>query len=186
MPAPSPIVLYTAGHGNRRVEDLLALLRSVGVTNLVDVRAQPFSRRHPQFEGQALRIALEQAGLVYHWAGRALGGLRPPRPDSAHSALAEAGLRGFADHMETETFRQAAAQLVKLAARVPCAILCAEKDPTQCHRSLIADYLTWQGVRVIHLIEPGHLLVHRLDRRARPDGLRLVYDRTGQQALDLD
>ncbi len=185
MNAPVPVVIYTIGHSDRRTADLLALLHEAGVRSLVDVRAQPFSRRNPHFDAQALRGALEQAGLVYHWAGRALGGRRAPRPDSPHTALAADGLRGFADHMETEPFRRAIAQLLQLAARTPCALLCAERDPAHCHRSLIADYLTWQGGRVVHLIESGYLLAHRLDPRARPEGTRLVYDLAAQQPLDL-
>lgn len=181
-----PVLIYTVGHGNRQTEELLALLRSAGVAALVDVRAWPASRRHPQFDGERLRACLEANGIIYHWAGRHLGGLRTPRPDSPHTALTEAGMRGFADHMETEAFRRAAGQLIHLAGQQPCAMLCAEKDPAHCHRALIADYLTWRGARVVHLIAPGHMLTHRCDPRARPDGERLVYDGgAAQRPLDL-
>lgn len=183
-PLPAPVLIYSVGHANRQADALLALLQSVGVTAVVDVRAQPGSRRHPQFNSERLRAYLDEAGITYHWAGRHLGGLRHPRPDSPHTALAPAGLRGFADHMETMAFRRAVGQLIHLASRMTCVILCAEKDPAQCHRALIADYLAWQGVRVVHLLEPGHLLPHRCDPRARPDGERLVYDGASQRLFD--
>lgn len=57
--------LFTVGHGTRSLEELLAILRSAGVERLVDVRTAPGSRRHPQFNREALARSLEEAGIVY-------------------------------------------------------------------------------------------------------------------------
>lgn len=168
--------LYSVGHGNRDLDELLAMLQAAGIGALVDVRAQPHSSRHPQFSGEALRGALEQAGLVYHWAGRQLGGRRPPQPGSRHQALAE-DLRGYADYMDGAGFRQAARQLQRMATQAPTAMLCAERDPYRCHRRLIADYLTLQGVCVVHLLAPGEQVEHQLSPEARRESAELVYDR---------
>lgn len=184
MSTPSTLVLYTVGHGNRRLEELIALLRSAGVTVLVDVRAYPASSRHPHFAGEVLRHSLEEHGIVYHWAGRHLGGFRLPQAASAHTALKSEGLRAYADHMQSAVFRRAVDQLVNLTRQGPCAIMCAEKDPANCHRALIADYLTLRNARVIHLVEPGYLVAHRLDPRARVEGESLVYD-AAERSLDL-
>jgi uncharacterized protein (DUF488 family) len=181
----SPPILYTAGHGNRSLDELLTLLREAAIETLVDVRAHPASRRHPQFGSESLRQALEEQGIVYHWAGRQLGGLRAARPDSRHAGLPE-GLRGYADYMETEAFGRAAQQLVGLAARGATAILCAERYPDQCHRSLIADDLTLRGVRVLHLMEPGVLTSHRLHPALQVQGGVLVYCRGSQPSLRFD
>ena len=66
------LTLYTVGHGSRQIGELMALLKEVGVDTLVDVRAQPHSRHNPQFNDDALRLACDKAGIVYHWAGRQL------------------------------------------------------------------------------------------------------------------
>lgn len=179
------LTLYTVGHGNRQIGELMALLQEAGVDTLVDVRAQPRSRHNPQFNDDTLRLACENAGIVYHWAGRQLGGMREPRPDSPHLALDE-GLRGFADHMDTEAFQKGVSQLQHLAARGTCAILCAERDPAQCHRSLIADYLTLQGARVVHLVAPGETREHALSSAVRRESAALVYDRQVNGRLNLD
>lgn len=139
------LTLYTLGHGNRTGAELITLLQSAGITCLVDVRAQPQSSRHPQFCEDALRQQLNPHDIVYHWGGRQLGGFHAPRSDSPHTALRAAGLRGFADHMETDEFQIGVRQLLNLAAKSPVAILCAETLPENCHRSLIADYLTPEG-----------------------------------------
>lgn len=177
--------LYTAGHGNRKIEELIGLLKEAGVDTLVDVRAQPRSRRNPQFNDDALRAACEGAGIVYHWAGRQLGGMRAPRADSPHRALDE-NRRGFADHMDSEAFKNGVGQLQKLAGQGVCAMLCAESDPARCHRALIADYLVLQGVRVLHLIAPGETREHVLSPEARRESAALVYDRQVSARLQLE
>ena len=179
------LTLYTVGHGNRTIEELLGLLRAVGVVTLVDVRAQPRSRHNPQFNDDSLRSACENAGITYHWAGRHLGGMRETRPDSPHQAL-DKGLRGFADHMDTEAFQRGAFQLQQLVANGVCAMLCVERDPAYCHRVLIADYLVLQGMRVMHLMGPGETREHLLSTEARRESAALIYDRQATQPLGLE
>lgn len=171
--------LYSIGHGDRSIEDLIETLAGQGIRTLVDIRANPHSRRYPQFNDDALRAAVESAGLVYHWAGRQLGGRREPRADSRHVGLRDDGMRGFADYMETPEFARGVSQLRNLAARAPTAMLCAERDPAQCHRSLIADWLTLQGVGIVHLVAPGESREHLLSPQARRESAELVYDRAG-------
>ncbi|KPK50483.1 MAG: hypothetical protein AMS22_12130, partial [Thiotrichales bacterium SG8_50] len=81
------LTLYTIGHSDRTLTELTALLRDAGITCVVDVRAQPASSRHPQFNMEPLRAALTADGIIYHWAGRQLGGQRVARPDSPHHSL---------------------------------------------------------------------------------------------------
>ncbi len=182
---PTALTLYTVGHSDRPLDELIGMLRAAGVQTLIDVRAQPHSRRHPQFSEASLRAATEAAGIAYHWAGRQLGGQRSPRADSRHVALRDPGLRAYADYMDSAEFGKGVAALTKLAARAPAAILCAERDPAQCHRALIADYLTLAGAHVVHLIAPGERRPHLLHPGARRESAALVYDRQTSAALDL-
>jgi len=178
------LTLWTIGHSNRPIVELIAMLTQADITTLVDVRAQPHSARHPQFNEESLRASCGQANIVYHWAGRHLGGKRAMHAGSPHRAL-DAGRRGFADHMGTEIFQRAVTQVLNLAARGPTVMLCAERDPQQCHRALIADYLILQGVRVVHLVEPGESREHLLSPQARRESAALVYDRQVTAELGL-
>jgi uncharacterized protein (DUF488 family) len=177
--------LYTIGHSNRSLNELLAILAEFGIRCLVDVRTQPASTRHPQFNEASLRAALTDQGLHYHWAGRQLGGFRAPQPNSQHVALAPDQFRGFADYMESAAFAKAAMQLIHLAQTSATAILCAEKLPEHCHRSLIADYLTLKGVEVVHLLDRGDARAHLRHPAVRTESGQLVYDRGGQAPLAL-
>jgi len=176
--------LYAIGHGNRSLDEFIRLLTEQAIESLVDVRAQPHSSRLPHFSMKALRGSMEESGIVYHWAGRQLGGRRPARPDSRHSALEEE-LRGYADFMETDPFQASAVQLVNLAAKSRTAMLCAERSPERCHRRLIADYLTLQGMEVVHLIDRDDARTHQLSPEARRESAQLIYDRHVNAELDL-
>jgi len=173
--------LFTIGHGSRTLAELAALLRAARIDVLVDVRAFPRSRRHPQFNRARLEAALPPQGIRYEWAGDAFGGRRAPRPDSRHVALA-ADVRGFADHMESDAFREALERLLARTAPVRVAIMCAEREPAECHRSLIADAALVRGRRVIHLGVSEGERPARLDPAARTVEGVLVYDR-GQASL---
>jgi uncharacterized protein (DUF488 family) len=85
--------------------------------------------------------------------------------------------------MDSEQFATSAGQLVRLAARAPTAVLCAERSPRHCHRRLIADYLALRGVEVVHLLEPGSAEVHQLSPEARRESAQLIYDRDANAEL---
>jgi uncharacterized protein (DUF488 family) len=178
------ITLHTVGHSDRSLDELLELLRSAGIRTVVDVRQQSEVSHDPHFSQDGMREALTAAGIDYHCAGRQLGGLRQARPASPHRALADVGLRGYADYMGTDTFKKAAAQLIHLGGLAATAILCIERDPMVCQRSLLADYLVMQGVVVMHLFDtvPGQVdtvpgQAHLLRPEVRRESAELIYDR---------
>ncbi len=123
------------------------MLKAHGVEQLVDVRTIPKSRHNPQFNSASLDLSLQDAGVAYlHMPS--LGGLRHPRKDSINTGWKNASFRGYADYMQTPAFAESLAKLMELASGKPTAIMCAESVPWRCHRSLIADALTAQGIEV--------------------------------------
>ena len=167
--------LRTVGHGTLPEEDFAALVSDAGIGVVVDVRSFPASRRHPQFRREAMERWLPDAGVAYQWEPR-LGGRRRPRPDSPHGALRVPAFRGYADHMETDEFRDAVDELLAEAGTRPAAVMCAESVWWRCHRRLIADRLTVDGWTVTHLLAPGKSERHVLWDAARTLDGHLVYD----------
>jgi uncharacterized protein (DUF488 family) len=154
--------VFTVGHGARRVDAFIAVLRSAEVTTLVDIRRYPGSRRHPQFGRDALAAALGERHIGYEWQGHALGGRRSRRAGSRHGALHNASFAGFADHMDTAEFRAAVDALVARSTAERLAIMCAETYWRHCHRMLVADALALRGAAVVHLLDPGRWEEHGL------------------------
>jgi uncharacterized protein (DUF488 family) len=172
--SPSPTI-YTIGHGTRTIEEFIELLRGAGIERLVDVRSFPGSRRHPHFGKDALAASLTEAGIAYEWE-RDLGGFRKARADSRHTAIRNAGFRGYADHMETPKFRAARDRLIEGSEQTRTTVMCAESLWWRCHRRMLSDSLTAAGCDVRHIMEGGKQDAHRLHPEARVDGDTVVYD----------
>jgi uncharacterized protein (DUF488 family) len=178
-----PVRLFSIGHGTRPIAAFLEILRGANVRTLIDVRTAPGSRRNPQYGQEALRRVVEDDGLAYVWKGAELGGFRTPRADSRNVALRVEMFRGYADHMETESFRAGISWLLDEGARSPTAFMCAESDWHRCHRRHIADALVARGARVTHLLDTGpqeHVL--HPDGRIDDEGWP-VYDGREQATL---
>jgi uncharacterized protein (DUF488 family) len=178
--------LFTIGHGDRDLDTFLGMLRDANILALADVRRFPGSRRHPHFGRDALASALAAAGIEYRWAGEALGGRRKPQRASRHLALRSDAFRAYADHMDTPEFRASLDALLTRSAGDLTAILCAERHPSNCHRSLISDAVLVRGVPVIHLLEPGKSCAATLHPCARADGDCVVYDVGAQLGFDAE
>lgn len=175
--------VYTIGHSHHPLPVFAQLLARHVVTLLVDVRAAPYSRRHPQFKREALSAGLAAQGIHYRWLGQALGGRREAAGPTPHTALAEPAFRAYAEHLGDADFRDALAKLVVAAAKHRLAVMCAEADHTHCHRHFIADALTVDGHTVHHIATNGELRPHALHEALRVINGRLIYDRHGQGDL---
>lgn len=145
-----PPTIYTVGHSTRSLDELTGLLEAAYARELVDVRSVPRSRRHPQFEGEALASSLPVHGIAYVHEG-ALGGFRRPRPDSPNTGWEHPAFRGYADHMASEEFHGALTRLQARGREHATCMMCAEAQWWRCHRRLIADALVIRGWRVLHL-----------------------------------
>ena len=173
--------LWTVGHSSRSLEEFVGVLKAHEIEQIVDVRAYPHSRRHPQFARESLSAALPREGIRYVWHGKALGGFRgEPGPDTPHTALS-GGFAAYADHTAGAEFTDALAQVLDTEAT---AVMCAERDWRSCHRFLIADAAAaLHGVAVRHILDAEHVEEHVNHDALRIVDGRLVYDRPGGQGM---
>ena len=146
------VTIFTIGHGNRTLDELVDALREHAIIQLVDVRSFPGSRRHPHFNRENLERSLPASGVRYLWL-KELGGRRRSRPDSPHTGWQVEGFRAYADYMETPAFAGALEALLHQAREAPTAYMCAERLWWQCHRRLISDALTVRGIDVVHVLD---------------------------------
>jgi len=163
------VIIYTVGHSTRPLDEFIAILAEAAVTRVADVRAFPASRRHPQFNKDALSASLASAAVDYVHLP-ALGGRRGAKRNtpSRNTLWRVDAFRHYADYAETAPFRDAIVQLGVLAAERPTAFMCAEAVWWQCHRRLIADYMLVAGWTVIHLMAAGQRQQHVLTPGAKP------------------
>ena len=164
-----PARILTIGHSNHSFEDFAALIRRHRVTVVADVRSVPYSRRHPQFNRRALEARLAEESVRYLFLGAELGA-RTPDPacyDSEGKVL-------FHRLAQTGLFLRGIARVLEEAAHCRLALLCAERDPANCHRAiLVAPALRKRRASVTHILADGGLVSQEevLDRLCAASGM---------------
>ena len=149
------MIVYTIGHSNHAMVRFADLLQGARIACVADVRSVPFSRRNPQFSQKALAAALKDGGIDYWFLGDALGA-RPKDP-----ALYDNGHVSFPRIAQSAAFRDAVDVLIERAGAQRIAIMCAEKDPTDCHRTiLVSRALAERGCTIRHILANGALEDH--------------------------
>ena len=126
--------LFTIGYEGTTQPEFIAALQGAGVERVIDIRAVPLSRK-PGFSKNILAASLREAGIDYIHL-RALG-TPPDGREAARKGRHEVLKRIYADQLELPEAIAAAAQMRDLAQEKPSALLCFERDPAGCHRSLL-------------------------------------------------
>jgi uncharacterized protein (DUF488 family) len=126
--------IFTIGYEKATQPEVIAALQAAGVTRVIDVRAVPLSRR-PGFSKNILRNGLAEAGIDYVHL-KALGTPAEGREAARKGRHAELE-RIYAGQLDLPEAIVAGAQMRELAAEQPSALLCYERDPAGCHRTLL-------------------------------------------------
>ncbi|HEY8963408.1 MAG TPA: DUF488 domain-containing protein [Alphaproteobacteria bacterium] len=147
-------MLWTIGHSNQPIDRFIGLLALYGIEDVYDVRSKPYSRFNPQFGRDRLQTALRHAGIGYVYMGHALGG-HPEDP-----CCYQNGKLSYALQARTPMFRSGLEILRSDAATKDIAIMCAEKDPLQCHRfhSICANL---DDMEINHILHNGQMISQR-------------------------
>jgi uncharacterized protein (DUF488 family) len=147
--------VFTIGHSTHPQGHFIDLLQRHGITALCDVRSTPYSRVNPQFNREELRDSLQACGIRYVFLGKELGAR------SEDPACYEHGKVRY-DHLaQTELFRHGLERVQKGTKQFRLALMCAEKEPLECHRAiLIARHLEAIGLTVQHIQADGQLESH--------------------------
>lgn len=148
-------VLYTIGHSTHPATKVLVLLREHGVTAVADVRSRPYSRMSPHFNRESFSSRLKESGIAYVFLGRELGA-RSEDPSCYVDGKVQYDLLA-----RTSLFQAGLERVVQGMSSHRVALMCAEKDPLTCHRTiLVCRHLVARGVKVEHILENGRLESH--------------------------
>lgn len=144
--------ILSIGHSKHSAQDFLALLAAHDIEALADVRSSPFSRFCPQFNRDALQQSLAGRGVKYVFLGEALGG-RPADQDCY-----EGGQVNYRKVAQSRSFLNGLNRLLQGAQRYRIACMCSEKEPLNCHRTLlIGEALRERQIQMVHILGDGRL-----------------------------
>lgn len=167
--------IWTIGHSTHPLDDLVAMLQSFQIEIVADIRSSPGSRGFPQFNKEALQISLPENNIQYVHL-KELGGRRKVSPDSKNTVWRHPAFRGYADYMETDTFKEGIRELEKIAMKQRTAYMCSEAVWWRCHRSMVSDYLKVHDWKVMHIMGVGKEEEHPYTAPARVEKGKLTYE----------
>lgn len=151
----TPLTVLTVGHSNYPIEQFVDLLKQNDVQVIVDVRSAPYSRYNPQFDKNALDASLRGVGMRYLFLGKELGARSD---DPTHYDNGRVVYGRLAD---STLFKQGIERVLTGARQYRVALMCAEKEPLECHRTLLVSRaLDEVGVRVEHILADGTREAH--------------------------
>jgi uncharacterized protein (DUF488 family) len=145
--------IFTIGHSNNKIEEIISWLKKNNIEILVDVRSVPYSRYVPQANREAIQLASNDAGIKYVFMGDKLGG-RPAGIETKDNL----GNYDYSELASTDKFREGLKHLFESAEENTLCILCSEEDPAKCHRGLlISRELAKLGIEVRHIRHDGSI-----------------------------
>ena len=146
------VEVFTIGHSNHSFEKFHGLLQSHNITALADVRSAPYSRSNPDFNREFLKTKLAETGIAYVFLGRELGA----RPEGVQ--FYQHGRVQYRALAQSPLFRTGLDRVLRGAQTQRLALLCAEKEPLECHRTLLVSReLVALGASVLHIHADGRL-----------------------------
>lgn len=147
--------VYTIGHSNYSIEHFLHLLDLHKIEAVADVRSSPYSRHNPQYNRETLQDSLKTAGIQYVFLGKELGARSEDPTCYVENQVQYDRLA------QTPLFQAGIDRVLKGANQYRLALMCAEKEPLQCHRTiLVARELEKRGCDIQHILAEGSLESH--------------------------
>ena len=148
-------IIYTIGHSTHPIEHFVGLLKQHSITALCDVRSKPYSRNNPQFNREDLKGALREIGIVYVFLGKELGARSEDPSCYDHNQVQYDRLA------QTDLFRSGLDRVRQGAQTFRVVLMCAEKEPLDCHRTiLVARHVQALSFEIQHIHADGELESH--------------------------
>lgn len=168
---PEGNLIFTIGHSNHTLDYFLDLLRQHQINAVADVRSSPYSRFCPHFNQSNLKTALTGAGIVYVFLGKELGA-RPD--DSAYFVNDRVSYKLLVARRE---FNDGLNRVRSGMSKYRLALMCAEKDPIDCHRMiLICRYMKSLDLTIRHIHGDGSLETNEMAEKRLCNRLGLQAD----------
>ena len=147
--------IYTIGHSTHSGEHFVQMLKKHSITVVCDVRSKPYSRMNPQFNREALKEMLASFGIKYVFLGKELGARTEDRSCYCNGKVQYELLA------KTDLFKRGIDRVKKGADDYRVALMCAEKEPLDCHRTiLVSRVLSKDGISIRHILGNGAIEEH--------------------------
>ena len=146
-----PAELYTIGHSTHTTDYFVGLLKQHGITAVCDVRSHPYSKHNPQYNREKIADEIKNHGIAYIFLGKELGA----RSDKSNCYVG--GKIQFKKLAAEPLFQEGLARLKRGMKKYSIALMCAEKDPITCHRTILVTRQLQREFTIKHILADGRL-----------------------------
>ena len=151
--------IYTIGHSSHEIEKFIQLLKGHDITAVYDVRSIPYSKYAPQFNKASIKQSLLHAGIEYVYLGKELG------PFSKDPKCCVGGIVQYKLLAQTKAFEEGLSKIKKGVNIHKLALMCAEKEPAECHRMILVCRHLRNDFDISHIMADGSLEDIRVTER---------------------
>ncbi len=174
--------IYTIGYSAFDINEFISTLKTYGVTAVSDVRSSPYSKFKPEYNKEYLSKKLKENNIQYVFLGDYLGARFKEKTVYINGTV------NFELASKLDSFKIGTQRLVEGSKKYTIVLLCAEKDPIECHRSIliaknISDMFSVFHIHADSSIESHKQLENRLEKRFGFDQAFLLGD-TLKRAYD--
>ena len=144
--------IYTIGHSNHGIESFISLLKLASIDMIVDVRSAPFSKMYPHFNRNTLEAVLKDKEIGYLFLGDLIGGRSRYKSDYENGQVVYSRLA------DKDEYKATIKRVFDGSAKFIIALMCSEKEPLDCHRTLlVSQSLTELGAQIAHIHADGQI-----------------------------
>lgn len=149
------IDIYSIGHSVNDIDTFIKKLKHHKIEAIADVRSSPYSKRLPQFNREPLKKKLAEESIKYVFLGKELGA----RSDDPLTY--EGNMAVYEKIAETPLFESGMERLEKGASMYRISMMCAEKEPLDCHRTiLVGRFLNSDRFNLMHILDDDSIETH--------------------------
>lgn len=150
-------VIYTIGYTGFTVEEFISTLKKYEINVVIDVRSSPYSERYAEYNRDNIESILSENGIYYRNYVKEFGARQENR-----SFYAEEGFLDFEKFAKSEQFLSGVEKIINSVAKgYKIVFLCAEKNPIQCHRTILVSRTFHElGYKVLHLLPNEEKISH--------------------------
>ena len=152
--------IFTIGYSVHEIYDFINILKKYNINALADVRSQPFSGYKPEYNKKPLSISLKKENIIYIFLGEECGAR------TSNSECYSNGKANYSLIANTDSFKKCINRIKKGMKKYNICLMCAEKDPVNCHRTvLICRNLKYDYINIKHILSDGSLEDHSLTEK---------------------
>ena len=146
--------IFTIGYAGFEIDHFIKVIKEYQINSLIDVRSSPFSKYYSEYNKPLLQKTLQERGIIYRNYNREFGARQDDKMYYPNGYL------DFSMFTRSMMFIEGMQKIIKaIPLGYRFVLMCSEKDPITCHRSIMIGKAFFNnGVSINHILSDGRII----------------------------